>query len=294
MSGDVNFSAMTIRVKAPESSLLCGEHKGVRRTIQRSNRGRVNVTPSDSSTPFWASTDTPEQVTPQEPAPVPPAEAAPDPVSLGILPAAPVAANTEPDAEPPPSVDLPEEAFTQEEDGVGATMTGVFFLLFFSVVWIGVTAVATVVITGDLAEQHRTRTWEETSGKMDRSWVSEEVSCDEEGCSTNYCVKVRYSYGYGNLLSGEELSKMEDCYASSRLASKMIDRYPAGSEVTVYHHPDDLNDSVLETGLALRYMWVLVFMLPFQGISLVLLYLLQSSARSALFGSDGHGSKGSS
>ena len=64
-------------------------------------------------------------------------------MSLGILPAAPVAANTEPDAESPPSVDLPEEAFTQEEDGVGATMTGVFFLLFFSVVWIGVTAVAT-------------------------------------------------------------------------------------------------------------------------------------------------------
>ena len=249
----------------------------------------MNVTPSDSSTPFWASTDAPEQVTPQEPAPAPPADEAPEPVSLGILPAAPVAANTEPDTEPTTSVDLPEEAFTQEEDEADVTMAGVVFLLFFSVFWIGGTAVATVVITGDLAEQHRTRTWEETSGKMDRSWIDERVSCDEEGCSTNYCVEVRYSYGYGNLLSGEELSKMEDCYASSRLASKMLDRYPAGSEVTVYHHPDDINETVLETGLALRYMWLLAFMLPFQGVSLVLLYLLQSSARSAMFGSGGGG-----
>lgn len=247
------------------------------------------MTPSDASTPFWESVDSPEQVTPLEPVSVQPKEAAPEPVSLGILPAAPVAENTEADAERAPSVDVPEEAFDQEEDELGATITGMFFLLFFSVFWIGGTAVATVVITGDLAEQHSTRNWEETPGTMDRSWVSEEVSCDEEGCSTNYCVKVRYSYGYGNLLSGEELSKMEDCYASSRLASKMLDRYPAGSEVSVYHHPDDINETVLETGLALRYMWVLVFMLPFQGVSLVLLYLLQSSARSAMSGSRGGG-----
>lgn len=210
-------------------------------------------------------------------------------MSLGILPAAPVAENTEADAERAPSVDVPEQAFDQEEDELGATITGMFFLLFFSMFWVGGTAVATVVITGNLAEQHSTRNWEETPGTMDRSWVSEEVSCDEEGCSTNYCVKVRYSYGYGNLLSGEELSKMEDCYASSRLASKMLDRYPAGSDVTVYHHPDDINETVLETGLALRYMWVLVFMLPFQGVSLILLYLLQSSARSAMSGSGGGG-----
>ena len=51
----------------------------------------------------------------------------------------------------------------------------------------------------------------------------------------------------------------------------------------------DINETVLETGLALRYMWVLVFMLPFQGVSLVLLYLLQSSARSAMSGSRGGG-----
>ena len=245
--------------------------------------------PSDSSTPFWESVDAPEQVATTDSAPAEPVQTAPEAVSLGILPAAPVAANTETDAGRAPSVELTEEAFDQEEGEAGATMIGVFFLLFFSVFWIGGTAVATVVITGDLIEQHRTRHWEETLGTMDRSWVSEEVSCDEEGCSTNYCVEVRYSYGYGNLLSGEDLSKMEDCYASSRLASKMVDRYPAGSEVTVYHHPDDINETVLETGLALRYMWLLAFMLPFQGVSLVLLYLLQSSARSAMFGSGGGG-----
>ena len=106
------------------------------------------MTPSDASTPFWESVDAPEQVTPLEPVSVQPKEAAPEPVSLGILPAAPVAENTEADAERVPSVDVPEEAFDQEEDELGATLFAAFFLLFFSVFWIGGTAVATVVITG--------------------------------------------------------------------------------------------------------------------------------------------------
>ena len=103
------------------------------------------MTPSDASTPFWDTVDAPEQVAPSE--------TAPQAVSLGILPAAPVAANTEPDVERTPSVELTEEAFDQEEVEAGATLFAAFFLLFFSVFWIGGTAVATVVITGDLVEQ---------------------------------------------------------------------------------------------------------------------------------------------
>jgi hypothetical protein len=64
----------------------------------------------------------------------------------------------------------------------------------------------------------------------------------------------------------------------------MVERYPAGADVTVYQHPDDINETVLEAGLAFRYMWLLAFLLPFQAVSLVLLYVLQSSARRAIFG----------
>lgn len=239
------------------------------------------MTPSDASTPFWDSVDAPEQVAPSE--------AAPEAVSLGILPAAPVAANTEPDVERTPSVELTEEAFDQEEVGAGATLFAAFFLLFFSVFWIGGTAVATVVITGDLVEQHRTRTWDETPGTMEWSGVDTVTSCDDEGCSDEYCVEVAYTYGSEGQMSGDELSTMDDCYESRRLAEKLVERYPAGADVTVYHHPDNINETVLETGLALRYMWLLAFMLPFNGVSLVLLFMLLASARSALFGSGGGG-----
>ena len=211
-------------------------------------------------------------------------QAVPEAVQRGILPAAPVGAVPQADVgrTAPVSVqDTPSTANDGEEDGGWG---GILFILFFAVFWIGGTAVATVAITGDLAKQHSTRTWDEVPGVMDRSWVDEEVSCTEEGCSTNHCVYVEYSYGYGNLLSGDELSKMEDCYASSGLAEKLIERYPAGDEVTVYHHPDDINETVLETGLSLRYMWLLVFLLPFQLVSLALLYVLQSVARRAISG----------
>ena len=247
------------------------------------------MTPSDASTPFWESVDAPEQVTPLEPVSVQPKEAAPEPVSLGILPAAPVAANTEPDVERTPSVELTEEAFDQEEVEAGATLFAAFFLLFFSVFWIGGTAVATVVITGDLVEQHRTRTWEETPGTMEWSGVDTVTNCDDEGCSDEYCVEVAYTYGSEGQMSGDQLSTMDDCYESRRLAEKLVERYPAGADVTVYHHPDNINETVLETGLALRYMWLLAFMLPFQGVSLVLLFLLQATARSAMSGSGGGG-----
>ena len=100
------------------------------------------------------------------------------------------------------------------------------------------------------------------------------TNCDDEGCSDEYCVEVAYTYGSEGQMSGDQLSTMDDCYESRRLAEKLVERYPAGADVTVYHHPDDINETVLETGLALRYMWLLAFMLPFQAVSLVLLYLL--------------------
>lgn len=201
-----------------------------------------------------------------------------------ILPAAPVAAAPQADVGGVEPVSVQDTPFTANDDEENGVWGGFLFILFFAVFWVGGTTVATVAITGDLAEQHSTRTWDEIPGVMDRSWVDEEVSCGDEGCSTNYCVYVEYSYGYGNLLSGDELSKMGDCYASSGLAEKLIERYPAGDEVTVYHHPDDINETVLETGLSLRYMWLLVFLLPFQLVSLALLYVLQSTARGAISG----------
>ncbi|MGB0617001.1 MAG: DUF3592 domain-containing protein [Candidatus Poseidoniaceae archaeon] len=240
------------------------------------------MAPSDASTPFWDEVKASEDAQPPQ-APSSPILNETDSVEapLDILPSAPLA------AAPHVEVGRVERALVQElpNDGdEGFALGGFLFILFFAVFWVGGTAVATVVITGDLVEQHRTRTWDETPGVMDRSWVDEEVSCGEEGCSTNYCVYVEYRYGDGNLLSGEELSKMDDCYSSPGLAEKLIERYPAGDEVTVYHHPDDINETVLETGLSLRYMWLLVFMLPFQLVSLALLYVLQSAARQAISG----------
>ena len=158
------------------------------------------------------------------------------------------------DVERTPSVDVPEEAFDQEEDELGATLFAAFFLLFFSVFWVGGTAVATVVITGDLVEQHRTRTWEETPGTMEWSAVDTVTNCDGEGCSVESCVAGAEASGSEGQMAGDQLSTMEDCYESRRLADKLVERYPAGADVTVYHHPENINETVLETGLALRYM----------------------------------------
>ena len=250
------------------------------------------MTPSDASTPFWNEVDEVMGVVgdTQNPSDISSNQAAPEAVQRGILPAAPMGAAPQADVGRVEPVSAQDTLSTANDGDEGTAWGGFLFILFFAVFWIGGTAVATVVITGDLVEQHSTRTWDEVPGVMDRIWVDEEVSCGDEGCSTNYCVYVEYSYGYGNLLSGDELSTMEDCYTSSGLAEKMVERYPAGADVTVYHHPDDINETVLEAGLSLRYMWLLVFMLPFQLVSLALLYVLQSAARQAISGPANDGS----
>ena len=263
----------------------------------------MRMGPVDEAAPFWESAE-PSQEGASAPAPKPPSS--PEPVSLGILPAAPVEANARSTHHQSANAIVPEASREERTDADGmpvqisqtgerqGTWVGVLFLSFFALIWCGATVTATVFIGADLIEQHGTRTWEETPGTMERSNVDTVTTCDEEGCSSDYCVEVEYTYGSEGQMSGDRLSTMGDCYESKRLAEKLAERYPAGAEVTVYHHPENINETVLETGLAPRYMWLLVFMLPFQGISLGLLYMLQKSARYAMSSSDPHGPKGSS
>lgn len=255
--------------------------------------------PEGEPAPFWESAE-PIQEGASTPAPKPPSP--PEPVSLGILPAAPVEASARPTHHQPANAMVPQASRKERMDGQGmpgpgsraddrqGTWVGVLFLSFFALIWCGATVMATVFIGADLIEQHGTRTWEETPGTMEWSGVDTVTTCDEEGCSDDYCVEVEYTYGSEGQMSGDRLSTMEDCYESRRLAEKLVERYPAGAEVTVYHHPEDINETVLETGLAPRYLWLMVFLLPFQGISLGLFYMLLKSARHVMSSSDPHGS----
>jgi len=259
----------------------------------------------DAPAPFWEGAE-PSQASDSAPAPTSSSEAAPGPVSLGILPAAPVEVVATPRPHQPAKAMVPEASREERMDARGmpmavsqtderqGTWVGVLFLLIFTLFWGGATLMATVFIGADLIEQHGTRTWEETPGTMEWSAVDTVTSCDDEGCSDEYCVEVEYRYGSEGQRSGDQLSTMEDCYESRRLAEKIVERYPAGADVTVYHHPDNINDAVLETGLAPRYLWLLAFLLPFQGISLVLLLILLKSAWHAIFSPSEHEQKGSS
>ena len=252
------------------------------------------VNPSDGPAPFWdEAAPSPSETDPSSPAPV----------SLGILAPAPLA---EVPSEGPHKEDIagsvaglePESGLESKEEDRGtlfdhmdsergenqepSALTGILILALFGLIWIGATQTVTVLMVGDLAVQHETRNWEETTGLMQESWVTEQEDCSEEGCSTEYCVNVRYSYGYGNLIQGDQLSTMEDCYSASSLAERMVERYPAGAEVSVYHHPDDLKNSILEPGLAPRYMWMLLILIPFQLVSVGILYLFGSAVKQAV------------
>ena len=259
--------------------------------MNKGERGDVN--PADGPAPFW------------DEAPASTSEtglASPAPVSLGILPAAavdearpqaPLEGNNAASAvgqEPRGGQAIEEDdrgtlsnhMESEMDDEESSTVLGVLILALFGLVWIGATQAVTVLMVGELMVQHETRNWQETSGLMQESWVTEQEDCSDEGCSTEYCVNVRYTYGYGNLISGDQLSTMEDCYSAPGLAERMVERYPAGAEVSVYHHPDDMYNSILEPGLALRYMWMLLFLVPFQLVSLGILYLFGSSVKQAV------------
>ncbi|MGB2897365.1 MAG: DUF3592 domain-containing protein [Anaerolineales bacterium] len=95
------------------------------------------------------------------------------------------------------------------------------------------------------------RNWLTTEGEITDSGIEAHQSMDDDGdIRTTYGASIQYTYRVsGQEIQGTRRSFSEMRTSSRRRAEGILARYPQGSSVTVYYHPDDPSLAVLETGV---------------------------------------------
>jgi hypothetical protein len=105
----------------------------------------------------------------------------------------------------------------------------------------------------DLLRGRASSSWPTTQGEVVYSSLEQKMSTDSDGdSSVTYAAKVVYNYQVGGQnLTGDRRRFSEASTSSARRAQEIANRYPVGSQVTVYYDPDNPQVSVLETGVGI-------------------------------------------
>ena len=110
-------------------------------------------------------------------------------------------------------------------------------------------------------------TWPTVTGRVVSSEVT--TSSDSDGDDT-FQPRVVYQYTVQDVSYDNTTIKFgENSYDSRRQAEQIAARYPAGEPVTVYHHPEQHDQSVLEPGVSAGSYIVLGIGLIFVVVALI-------------------------
>jgi len=139
------------------------------------------------------------------------------------------------------------------------------------IIAIVISSVLLIKFGRDILQGLNSRNWPTTEGKIIDSGVQAQQSMDDEGfTSTTYGASIRYTYNVsGQEIEGARRSFTEVRTNSVRRAEAILARYPQGSSVTVYHHPDNPSLSVLEPGVGWFSYVGLIILLGFLGFGIL-------------------------
>ncbi|MBR95859.1 MAG: hypothetical protein CMA81_03455 [Euryarchaeota archaeon] len=148
----------------------------------------------------------------------------------------------------------------------------------FTGIWCSVSFLALIFIGGPAIADLGTSGWTPTDGVVINSGVDESTS--SEGGPT-YCLWVDYQYTFENRTYNGYIvsySQEDSCNSWSEDADE---KYPPGSDVTVYVNPENPTEAVLENGFSgLDFTICCVF--PFVIIGIILLVSMLRSTFSTL------------
>lgn len=97
--------------------------------------------------------------------------------------------------------------------------------------------------------------WPSTTGTVTFSTVEWRRSSDNNGSSAYPVIQYTYQV-MGQLLQGRKIAPGPEVGGSG--ANKVVARYPAGTQVTVYYDPNNPSDAVLERGMPayIKWLWI--------------------------------------
>jgi len=130
--------------------------------------------------------------------------------------------------------------------------------------WTIITLAFDCATLGAIGHQLLAFGFEATPGVITSSRVR--VDSDGEGTSYTPLINYRYTVG-GNQLTGNTIQhgafEVRPCSAH-----RLVERFPAGSPVTVYYNPRQPSDSILLPGLTPGHAFMVFFITPFNVIML--------------------------
>jgi hypothetical protein len=114
------------------------------------------------------------------------------------------------------------------------------------------------IVISDAVNQVRAVWFPTVQGKM----VKCKVTIHEDTEGTAYGMDAEYRYQVGNQnYTGKRIRYLNMWGDSS--AKAFAQAHPVGSNVTVYHDPDDPSEAVLAPGFGAQELWLGMFLLPF-------------------------------
>jgi hypothetical protein len=138
----------------------------------------------------------------------------------------------------------------------------------------------------DVMRANDSKSWPTTVATVQKSVVKTDV--DEEG-GFSYSALVLFDFevnGFG--YSGDQVSFGDFGSGDSERVEEIVKRYPEGTEVIVYFHPDDPDLSILESGLTARA-WAIPgfgFVFLIFGVLMALVLPRLFKPKADLFGDD--------
>ncbi len=134
--------------------------------------------------------------------------------------------------------------------GPRAALLGALVL---GVVFFGLGAIFVGVGINGYREGQETKSWPSTTGHVISADVDEKIETrrdmnDRQRTEYTYTPAVRYEYTVGERTYLGHRVKADDYGGSPDRAYGIVNRYPAGSDVTVFYNPDEPDQAVLETG----------------------------------------------
>ncbi len=128
-----------------------------------------------------------------------------------------------------------------------------FGALVLGVVFFGLGAIFVAVGIGGYRDGQATESWPTTNGRVISADVQESIETrrdmnDRRRTEYTYRASVQYEYTVGERTYLGHRIKADDYSGGADRAYRIVNRYLAGSDVTVFYNPDDPGQAVLETG----------------------------------------------
>jgi hypothetical protein len=145
-----------------------------------------------------------------------------------------------------------------------------FFLGLF---WCLLVPLCDYIVGQDILSQWKTSTYLETVGTITHSKVK--VESDGEG--TSWTPEIHYDYSVdGEQYSGEVYKFMPNA-TGRNYARRLVKEHPVSKDVLVYYCPEQPQQAVLFKGLEMRDAFIPIALIPFNGVALIMIYVLLSS-----------------